>query len=197
MSTSSLGKRKRKARSLDPGMVRRLLKERGRVASSRESNAMEMELVDEDDVTEWRILWYYGEEKSPTKTQRALAAQLAARGLKCIELRVDVPTGYPAEPPKARCYFPRLKGGFVQDSGAICAEAHSKQGWGAATTIEALMTGIRALMETDGVRLQSVKHGDCTAKVLEMPYDKEEAVQGAADVDDIHSRGFHGSAGSS
>lgn len=199
-SNTSTGKKQRKARGLDPGMVRRLHKELQRVESARERNGMELGLVDEDDVTEWRVRWYYDLEtlESPTETQRALATQLAERGLPCIELRVDVPPGYPGAPPTARCYFPRVKGGFVfGDCGAICAEAHSSHGWVATSTIEALMTALRALMEGEGLRLQTLEHKDCTPKVLETPYDKEEAARGAAEVRGIHGDGYHGSAGSS
>ena len=192
----SLGKRK--ARGLDPGVAFRLHKE---LSKQTRSDDMTLELVDESDLTEWRVLWYYGNEKCPTPTEQALAAQLKARGLECIELRVDVPPEYPAAPPKARGYFPRVKGSFVQPSGAICAEAHSKQGWGAAHTIETMVRGIRALLQNDDdddpLRLQTVEDGDCTPKVLEMPYDKAEAVRGAAELDAIHSGGFFGSAGSS
>lgn len=189
---------KRKARGLDPGVAFRLHKELSKQTRTRD---MQLELVDESDLTEWRVRWYYGDEACPTPTEKALAAQLKARGLECIELRVDVPSGYPAEPPKARCYFPRVKGSVVQPSGAICAEAHSKQGWGAAHTIETMVRGIRALLQNDDdddpLRLQTVEAGDCTPKVLEMPYDKAEAVRGAAELDAIHSDGFYGSAGSS
>lgn len=193
---------KRKARGFDPGVAFRLHKELTKQKrSSCELKDMVLELVDESDLTEWRARWYYGNEKCPTPTEQALAAQLKARGLECIEMRVDVPPGYPADPPKARCYFPRLKGLYVQDSGAICAEAHSKQGWGAAHTIETMVRGVRALLQNDDdddpLRLQTVEDGDCTPKVLEMPYDKEEAVRGAAELDAIHSGGFYGSAGSS
>ena len=96
---------KRKARGLDPGVAFRLHKELSKQTRTRD---MQLELVDESDLTEWRVRWYYGDEACPTPTEKALAAQLKARGLECIELRVDVPSGYPAEPPKARCYFPRV-----------------------------------------------------------------------------------------
>ena len=197
-TTSSTGK-KRKARGLDPGMARRLHKELARLTSSRASNGMELGLVDEDDVTEWRVRWYYDLDilESPTETQRALATQLAARGLQWIELRVDVPPDFPRSAPTSRCFFPRLKGSFVMDSGAICAEAHSSHGWVASNTIEALAKAIRALVESEGVRLQTLEAKDCTPKVLETPYDKAEAVRGAAEVAEMHREGYYGSAGSS
>lgn len=178
-------------------MARRLHKELARLTSSRASNGMELGLVDEDDVTEWRVRWYYGNEACPTPTEQALAAQLAARGLQCIELRVDVPPDFPRSAPVFRCFFPRLKGSFVMDSGAICAEAQSSHGWVASNTIEALAKAIRALVEMEGVRLQTLEAKDCTPKVLETPYDKAEAVRGAAEVADMHREGYFGSAGSS
>ena len=48
-----------------------------------------------------------------------------------VDLLVEIPDAYPHAPPFVRVVYPKLSGGFVTRSGAICAEALTPAGWSA------------------------------------------------------------------
>ena len=83
----------------DPRALNRIGKELKEVMGMnlREELMMELEPVDEADITRWRAKWYYDHAASPdaTDTQKRLAEQLAARGLEYIEFRIIFPEDYP------------------------------------------------------------------------------------------------------
>ena len=190
---------KRKAGAPAPGSslcVRRIFKELDRISKidQRKEWAMELELIDENDVKYWRCKWYYdhASDADATTTVKRLAEQLQNRGLDCIEMRIVFPDNFPGEAPFVYNHSPRLVGTYIFSEGGICAETLSSEfGWSCASRVEALMITVRALLEGGGCRLQNEFNKD------EKPNDEEGARRDGKSIANIHSDGWHGSAGDS
>lgn len=197
-SATALGKRRRPEGLVAdaPLCVRRICKELERLykVDQRKEWAMELELIDEADIKHWRCKWYYDHAADPdaTLTVKRLAEQLGARGLDCIEFRIVFPDDFPGSAPFVYSYYPRLVGMYLFSEGGICAETLSSEfGWSCASRVEALMITLRALIEGGGCRLQNEFNKD------ERPHDEEGARRDGRSITNIHSDGWHGSAGDS
>ena len=182
----------------------------------REDVSMEIELVDEDRLDEWRVKLFYDMAHKPgaTTTQNALFDALEERaekyeqdrtrrdtlggGSNFIEFRIIFSPTYPAEAPFVYNYYPRMKGNFIFGQGGLCAEVLStKFGWSCASRASSLMLAVRGLLEDHNCRLQTLKSGDCGGreKTLLTPFTEEGARKDASSVKNIHKTGWHGSAG--
>ena len=165
----------------------------------REELNMEVELVDDADVTRWRIKWFYDHASKPdaTETQRRLAEQLAERKLEFIEFRMVFPVDYPGEAPFFYNHYPHLKGCYVFTHGGICAEALStKHGWSPAQRAYVVANAVRGLLEAEGCRLKSENEYSCKRAML-VPNDEENAARDKSAIEIFHSSGWHGSKGRS
>ena len=174
---------------------------------------LEFELVDPDRLDEWRAKWYYdmADSEDATETQKALAKQLKHRrethekdrDLDHVEFRIVFPDNYPEGAPFVYNYYPRLKGNFIFSRGGLCAQTLStKFGWSCASKAQSLMATVRSLLENAepvGCRLQSLEAGDCGGreKTLLTPFDEAGARSDFGKIANLHSRGWHGSAGRS
>ena len=177
---------------------RRILKELMQLAKikQRELEQLVLEVVDENDIARWRAKWYYdGVEDDPdaSPTQKRLAEMLRRRGLDHVEFRLVFPDNYPAHPPLCYNYFPRLHGSYIFSSGGICAETlNAQHGWSCASRAQSLVIAVRAMLESAGCRLQS-EDPNCK----EHPHDESGARTDDRAIANIHSSGYHGSAGKS
>jgi len=203
---SSDAKNDKKAKTevpLDPRCVTRVMKELERChrEDTRKALGIEFSLVDEDNPLEWSCKWYYdmAGTKDATETQNVLAKQLEARGLEYIEFRMVFPRNYPTEAPFVYNYFPRLVGSYIFSAGGLCAQTLStKFGWSPASKASYLMLSVRGMLEEAGCRLQRAGRGHCSSdKELEKPFTEAGARKDFSMISNLHSRGWHGSAGNS
>jgi ubiquitin-protein ligase len=163
----------------------------------REELAMEVELVDEADITRWRFKWFYDHATGPdaTETQKRLAEQLAERELEFIEFRVVFPEDYPTSAPFVYNHYPHLKGSYVFSQGGICAETLStKFGWSCVSRAYMLVSTVRCLLENAGCRLRS-EHDYGSKAAMLVPNPEEGARRDKNAIEGVHSDGWHGSAG--
>jgi len=183
----------------DPRALNRIGKELKEVMGMnlREELMMELEPVDEADITRWRAKWYYDHAAGPdaTDTQKRLAEQLAARGLEYIEFRIIFPEDYPGSAPFVYSHFPHLKGSFIFSQGGICAETlSSKFGWSCVSRAYMLVSTVRCLLENAGCRLkEEFDYG--TKSDMDKPNTEEGARRDKNAIEGVHSSGWHGSQG--
>jgi len=159
--------------------------------------AMEVELVDESDITRWRFKWFYDHAASPdaTDTQKRLAEQLAERGLEFIEFRVVFPEDYPTSAPFVYNHYPHLKGSYIFSQGGICAETLSSEfGWSCVSRTFMLVSTVRCLLENAGCRLRS-EHDYGSKAAMLVPNPEDGARRDKRAIEGVHSDGWHGSAG--
>jgi ubiquitin-protein ligase len=65
-----------------------------------------------------------------------------------VDLEVEVPAEYPMSPPFVRVVYPKLRGGYIFEHGAICFEALTPKGWPAAMTLPALAQSLKAIFDS-------------------------------------------------
>lgn len=91
---------------------------------------------------------------------------------------------FPFEPPFVRVVYPMIKGGYVQNGGAICMELLTKQGWSSAYCIESVILQIAATLVKGKARI------DFSAK--QPPYSLSRAMSTFRSLTYIHEKsGWH------
>ena len=63
-----------------------------------------------------------------------------------VELEIKMPDDYPMSPPKACVIWPRMHGGYVFETGAICFQMFSHSGWSCSTVFEVALIQLQVLL---------------------------------------------------
>lgn len=131
---------------------RRLMQEMRRLAKiaggCRKAYAFEAAPVDDACLLEWEVRLFY-------ESDSLLGAGLHKRQLDHLLLRMVFTEAYPMSPPLVYVVRPKLKKhtGFVMNGGGVCMELLTPEGWSPATTIEALVMSVRAMLEVGRAEL--------------------------------------------
>lgn len=157
--------------------------------NQRETEQLELEVIDEDDIMRWRAKWYYDRvDSNSTETERRLKEQLDDRGLEFIEFRLVFSDEYPRTPPMVYNYYPRLHGSYIFSAGGICAATlNERHGWTPASRAQSLMIAVRAMLEGGGCRLEN----GC-ANCTERPHTEQGARADTSSIARIHASGYGG-----
>lgn len=190
--TSDSKKRKAEAPvAVDSLAKKRILKELMVLSKlkQRETEQLELEVIDENDIMRWRAKWYYDKvDSDSTETERRLKEQLTSRGLEFIEFRLVFSDEYPRAPPMVYSYYPRLIGSYIFSAGGICAATLNQQhGWTPASRAQSLMIAVRAMLQGGGCRLQSDD-----PKCAEHANTEEGARGDTTSIARIHASGYSG-----
>ena len=195
----------------DSRALKRLMKELTQLTAldrqpggCRALHAFECEPVDESDLFLWELRLYDFSAEDP------IAVDLRRRRLEHMTLRMHFPPEYPNAPPfvyMVRPTYgrralpcmqvirtapflpspqvrPRLKEhtGYVLSGGGICMELLTPSGWSPATSIDALVHSVRAMLMAGNARLhsteQSTKESDYTYEGARRDFEHILAVHG-------------------
>lgn len=171
-SSSSTSKLKRNTELADSSRsLKRLMREYQQLQSHeqrggcRKLHAFEAEPIDESDLYTWDLRLYDFAADDP------ISSDMASRGIDHLTLRARFPADYPNSPPFVYMLRPRLKegSGYVLSGGGICMELLTQSGWSPATSIEALVQSVRAMLMAGQARLRETAR---SAKEHEYSYDE-------------------------
>jgi len=120
---------------------------------SRALHAFEAAPLDDTDLYVWELRLFDFDKDDP------ICADLQARRLEHLALRVHFPLEYPNKPPFVYMLRPRLQEhtGYVLPGGGICMELLTPEGWSPATSIDALVQSVRAMLMVGNARLASTE----------------------------------------
>lgn len=130
------------------------LQQLGLDAGCRKMYQFEAGPVDESDLLVWEVhLFDFCDEP--------LASDMKTRRLDRLTLRVHFPDNYPNAPPFVHMLRPRLKEGtgYVFNGGGICMELLTPQQWSPATSINALIMSVRAMLIVGKAALRTTAPG--------------------------------------
>ena len=157
----------------------RSLVELEKLGGSRKLHGFEASPLDPSDMFTWELrLFDFDEEQE-------IAADMFAREIDHVALRVHFPIDYPNAPPFVHMLRPRLKEstGYVLPGGGICMELLTPSEWSPATSISALVMSVRAMLLVGKARLKSI-----APHVREADYRADEARRDFAHILKIHSK---------
>lgn len=142
----------------DSRSLKRLMKELQHLTAlearggCRSLHAFQAAPLDESDLYQWELRLFDFAKDDP------IAEDLEKRRLEHLTLQMHFPHDYPNAPPFVYMVRPRLKEhtGYVLSGGGICMELLTPQGWSPATSIDALVQSVRAMLMAGKARLLSI-----------------------------------------
>eukprot|EP00392_Amoebophrya_sp_AT5.2_P000578 g579.t1 len=87
-------------------------------------------------------LWEFVYKTAAVDKDSVLRRQLEEHKLEGVRFELSVPDAFPMKPPMIRVLHPRLSGGFVFKSGAICFEPLTPTGWISTMAIPSLVEAL-------------------------------------------------------